>query len=117
MVILPFNTGALLALNHVHIAKIRMDYFIHFALFLPWACFYSYAFSPAGFFSHLIMIAAGLLMAIAAEGIQHFLVYRSFNIHDMVGNLIGILAGSLLLATPLPGKISQFLHHMRKNNS
>jgi VanZ family protein len=54
-----------------------------------------------------MVLGAGLGLAAGLEGLQCGLSYRSWNVNDMIGNMIGILLGSGLAwlnhARPDPG--------------
>ena len=43
------------------------------------------------------MVIAGLLMAFATEGVQYCLIYRAYNINDLLANFLGVLLGSFAL--------------------
>ncbi len=78
------------SLNDIFILELRSDYLIHALQFLPWM-FFGMKINK----SFLLWLIAGLFFASITEGIQYFLTYRSFNINDLIANLIGVLLGSI----------------------
>ena len=96
--VLPINSGSS-SLNNTFIIHIRLDYLLHAILFIPWAFLYLLTFRPVKWNGKLMMVAAGLLMAFATEGVQYFLTYRSYNINDLLSNFLGVVLGSLVLFT------------------
>ena len=100
LAILPIN-GVSSPLNHTFIVKIRLDYLFHSLVFIPWMLIISFAFSYGNRSKKIsyipIWLFYGLLAAFITEGIQYFLPYRSFNINDLLANLIGVILGISLL--------------------
>jgi glycopeptide antibiotics resistance protein len=97
MTVLPLNGSSSAHLNDIYVVNIRLDFLIHSILFIPWIFLYTVSFRPAGVSEKLLMIAAGLLMAFATEGVQYFLTYRSYNINDLLSNFLGVLLGCIAL--------------------
>ena len=96
LAILPINGGESV-INHTYVIKIRLDYLIHFAIYLPWMfllrMFTGYTFGnnlPAT----LLLILVGLIFALSNEFVQYLLPYRAFNINDLLANGLGVLLGS-----------------------
>jgi len=58
------------------------------ALFLPWA-FFGVKLNK----NLLLWFCLGILFAAGTEGLQYLLPYRSFNISDMIANMIGVVLG------------------------
>ncbi len=90
-------TGANVDLNRVELASIRPTDLVHLAMFLPWALVGTFIVHrrPEG---RLLRAAGwlllGLAVAVAAEGVQYWLPYRSFNWSDMGFNVAGVLLGA-----------------------
>jgi VanZ family protein len=97
--ILPLNSNSSRLLGNVFMVHIRLDYLIHSIIFTPWTLLYLITFRPVKILDKSIMIGKGLLMASATEGVQYFLTYRSYNINDLLANLLGVVLGSVLLFT------------------
>ena len=97
MAILPLNGFTTTAMNHVYIVRIRLDFFLHGILYLPWCFVYRSSFHPKGLAATLLMVSAGLLMAFATEGVQYFLTYRTYNINDLLSNFLGVLLSVIAL--------------------
>ena len=85
-IIFPFKTAS--QLNHLTILHFRGDYFVHALLFLPWAFFRrGFCIKPLGW------LLLGLAFAAGTEGLQHFVPYRTWNVNDLVANVLGMVAG------------------------
>jgi len=95
--VLPLNGDTGKKLDNTFILTFRLDHLLHSLLYVPYVLLYLLAVRPPGRAGRLLLIGAGILTAIATEGIQYFLPYRGFSIVDMISNLFGVLAGSLAL--------------------
>jgi VanZ family protein len=95
--VLPINSSGS-SINHTFIVSIRMDYLLHFSIFLPWM-FLMRLHSGLSFHKStwrpLSWIFLGLLFAICTEIVQYFLPYRAFNINDLLANGLGVVLGFL----------------------
>lgn len=80
--------GESAVLNNTFIISFRADHILHALVFVPWAFFCVKLNKKL-----LPWFVWGLLYAICAEGIQYLIPYRSFNISDMLSNMIGVSAG------------------------
>jgi glycopeptide antibiotics resistance protein len=86
VIMLPVNNSDS-ELNQSWFLGIRMDYWMHVLAFTPWM------FLKKTIHRNLTnntWMLIGFLLAIALEGIQNFLPYRSFNLLDMAANAAGI---------------------------
>ena len=92
LMVLPINREESF-LNDIYIVHIRLDYITHMLVFLPYLFLFRRVYS-AGIIPSLIL---GCLFAAFSEYIQYLLPYRAFNINDLIGNVIGIVTGSILL--------------------
>ena len=102
LAVLPLNSTSLI-LNNTYVISIRLDYLVHFAVYIPWMFLVWVAYKVnfrSNFKKAFLWILIGLLFACVSEGIQYFLTYRSFNINDMLGNSIGVVLGSAFFAFP-----------------
>jgi len=75
-------------LNNTFIISFRADHILHALVFIPWA-FFCIRLKK----NLLPWFVWGILYAIGAESIQYLLPYRSFNISDMLSNMIGVVVG------------------------
>jgi glycopeptide antibiotics resistance protein len=107
--VLPVNGGDSL-LNDRFILSIRLDYLVHFALFIPWMLLI-WIFTGVRFNNTPLKasgwIVAGLILAVSSEYLQYFLPYRAFNINDLVANCLGVLLGSVFFFFKKPGFMNQ----------
>lgn len=94
--VLPIN-GSSSPLNHIYLIHIRLDYLGHAALFVPWVPLVVwlgiFGQKRTFFWILAITILSGVLLGTLTEGIQYFLSYRSFNINDLIANILGVLLG------------------------
>ena len=95
--ILPINSSGAI-INHTFIVSIRLDYFLHCIIFLPWLLLmrkFSRTNIQLPFTKSFMWIIAGLFFAVFIEAVQFYLPYRAFNINDLLANGLGILLGAL----------------------
>lgn len=76
------------------LGEFRLDYFTHALIFLPWSSFRCLFFKR----KKVVWFTVGFLFAIAMEGSQYFLTYRSFNWYDMLFNVLGLALGYLVFS-------------------
>ena len=93
MAVLPINSTTNTTLTDVHMINIRLDHLLHATLFIPWAFLNLLTFRPVRWDEKLMLVVYGLLMASAAEGVQYFLIYRSYNVNDLIANWMGMVVG------------------------
>lgn len=91
LTVLPLNTNSPNSLNDISILHFRGDYFFHALLFMPWVFLIHAMKEPIW-----LWLLLGLLFSSGCEFIQYFLPYRSFNINDLLANIIGIALGFLI---------------------
>ena len=100
--VLPVN-GSSSSLNHVYIIHLRLDYWVHMVMFLPWMGISLLGFrgwmSKPGkpFQKTALILLAGILFAAACESIQYLATWRTFNINDLLANILGVLLGIISL--------------------
>ena len=103
--------GAGIVLNNTHILSIRLDYLVHFAIFIPlmWLVCNAYGVSfKLNVGKAVLWVVFGLVLAWLSEGVQYFIPYRAFNINDLVANTIGVLLGAVFFIFPVGQGI---VHH------
>ena len=89
---LPLN-GFSTELNNVTIITFRGDYFFHCLMYSPFLMLAS----TLRISSLLKILVLGLILATSMEYIQYLLPYRTFNINDLLANVIGVMLGFLPL--------------------
>lgn len=89
MVLVPLS-GLNGTLANTSVLQLRLDYLVHGLAFAPLVVLWR-----LGFPGHRLWlsIAAGLVLAVGLEGIQHALPYRAWNVNDAIGNVTGLVAG------------------------
>ena len=75
-------------LENKFIINFRLDHILHALEFIPWAFFCMMLGRNTWF-----CFALGILFAVGTEVLQCAIPYRSFNINDMIANIIGIGIG------------------------
>jgi VanZ family protein len=85
-------------LNKIKILAIRLDYLLHFLLFIPWMILARWRWARGEREKSVFLLAAGagLFLAGFSEVIQIFVPYRSFSLHDFAANGIGLLIGAVI---------------------
>jgi len=110
LVVLPLNDAKTSFLTDTYVVKIRLDYLVHIAVFLPFLLFVKLAYpAPLSW-----MFLAGLVFAGFCEGIQYLLLYRSFNVNDLLANMIGIVIGVILVVGPVWGWLERGAFRVRR---
>ena len=95
LAVLPINSSGS-SINHTFIVSIRLDYLLHFAIFIPWVFLLQKVTQlnlrsfPAKTLGWLVV---GVLFALSTEAIQYPLPYRAFNINDLLANGLGVVLG------------------------
>jgi len=99
LVVLPLNDAKSSILTDNYLVKIRLDYLVHIIIFLPFILLVKISYTM----NILNIIFLGLLFAGICEGVQYLLPYRSFNINDLLANMIGTAIGIILVVGPVLG--------------
>ena len=86
--------------EYVHITM-RPDQILHFILFMPY-CIFLRIWLKIDIYSNpwlsVVMILIGLFLAFSLEALHIILPYRSFEIGDLLANLLGTIIGSSAFA-------------------
>jgi len=96
--ILPVN-GEKSSVNQVFIIHIRLDYWIHAVMFVPWMGLAILSYRGAGSVAgrpallNVLLFVSGILFAFFCESVQYFTTWRTFNINDLIANFLGVLLG------------------------
>jgi VanZ family protein len=111
LAVLPINSSGN-SINHTYVVSIRLDYVLHFAIFIPWMVLL-WRLTGNGFRKDtgkaVLWILLALLFAMANEAVQYFLPYRAFNINDLIANGVGVLLGAVVFGFP------SLQYHFNKN--
>ncbi len=98
-ILLPINNKDS-KINTFTFLKVRLDYILHAFLFMPWMLL-----KPNKSIKRYVWFMIGIGLAVLTECLQYPLPYRSFNLNDLVFNMLGIIVGTLII----------FLHLYNKN--
>lgn len=93
MVTVPLE-GVNTTMSDTFVFELRLDYLVHVVAFAPLVVLWRLGFP--GHSVWMIMVA-GVVLAVGLEGVQYLLPYRSWNVNDAVGNMIGVGIGCLVL--------------------
>jgi len=110
---LPLNDKDSSLLNNItntYVVKIRLDYLVHLVFFLPFILLVKIAYQ----IPFLQALLTGILFAVLCEGLQYLLPYRSFNINDLIANMIGIGIGVILVVDPVWGWLEREAYRVKK---
>ena len=93
LAVLPINGKDSSAINQTYVlSEIRLDYFLHSFLLAPWMPLRMfYGRTPPR--KALFWLISGLSLACLTEVIQYFLSYRTYNVIDLLANLLGVWIG------------------------
>jgi VanZ family protein len=96
--ILTTSIHPVVRLNKIKVFSIRLDYLLHFLLFIPWMILARWRWAGMDRNRAVFYWAAGagLFLAGLTEVIQIFVPYRSFSLHDFAANSLGIAFGALI---------------------
>lgn len=87
-------------LSDTFVLELRLDHLLHALMFAPLAVLWR-----LGFPGHSMwrIALAGMLLAVGLEGVQYVLPYRSWNVNDIVGNIVGLGLGGIPILCRFPG--------------
>ena len=91
--VVPFSTPGT-PFNDIHVLSLRLDYLLHALVFIPLVPLWRFSWPAHPIW---LVVVLGLCLAAAAEGIHYFLPYRSYNINDLLGNIIGVVLGTVAM--------------------
>lgn len=96
--VLTASIHPVVRLNKIRILKIRLDYILHFILFIPWMVLARWRWAGGDKALGLFYLAAGvgLFLAGLTEIIQIYVPYRSFSLNDFTASSLGIFVGALI---------------------
>jgi glycopeptide antibiotics resistance protein len=99
LAVLPINSDTSSSLNNIFVVRVRLDYLLHFIIFLPWMFLLrrvrgeNFRDAPL---RTMGLILLSVLFASSTELVQYFLAYRTFNINDLIANSLGVLLGAVV---------------------
>ncbi|MBS4014219.1 MAG: VanZ family protein [Bacteroidetes bacterium] len=96
LTIIPFQKSTLSDINEIYVLEVRLDYLFHIILFLPWVFICEFSFGGFTNKGRIFVLLVGVFLAAASELFQLMILYRAFNINDLIYNVAGILAGSII---------------------
>jgi len=96
--VLTASIHPVVRLNKIRILEIRLDYILHFILFIPWMILARWRWARGEREQMIFYLAAGagLFLAGLTEIIQIYVPYRSFSLNDFTANSLGIFVGALI---------------------
>jgi VanZ family protein len=89
--ILPINSNDS-SLNNNYFVKIRWDYLGHFLAY-SFLGVVGFLYAKLKSFNILLFFFFILSFSVGAEYLQMFISWRSFNINDLLANLLGVMIG------------------------
>jgi len=94
LVAFPFKIIGVENLDKVMVVRFRLDHLIHIAAFFTVYPLLAFAFP---YLKKRYLFFLALSFSVLTEVLQYFLPYRSYHTTDMLANVMGMLAGWLLL--------------------
>ncbi len=99
LAVLPINGRDSSVINQTYVlSEVRLDYFLHSFLLAPWMPL-RMLYGKTNPRKALFWLILGLPLACLTEVVQYFLPYRTYNIIDLMANILGLLIG--LAAWPI----------------
>ncbi|MCA1786287.1 MAG: VanZ family protein [Desulfobacteraceae bacterium] len=77
-------------LSDTFVFELRLDYLVHVLVFAPVVVLWKLGFPRH---SMWVIMGVGVVLAVGLEGVQYLLPYRSWNVNDAVGNVVGVVLG------------------------
>ncbi|MFN3554353.1 MAG: VanZ family protein [Bacteroidales bacterium] len=96
LVLFPFSSVGVEGLNNTYVVKLRLDHLLHVLAFVPLYPLLVVALKPRGGWHLLMVFILACALAVALEGVQYFVDYRSFNPMDMLANGVGVVVGAVV---------------------
>ena len=96
LVLFPFSSVGVEGLNNTYVVKLRLDHLLHVLAFVPLYPLLVVALNPRGGWHLLLVFILACALAVALEGVQYFVDYRSFNPMDMLANGVGVVVGAVV---------------------
>lgn len=94
VVISLMPTGGLnISLESVKVVSLRADYLLHALAFIPFFGLWKWRWPHHPWWA---VVLIGLLVAAASEGSHYVIPYRSYNVNDLIANMLGVSIGALL---------------------
>jgi hypothetical protein len=91
MVVVPLG-GLNTTLSDTFVFELRLDYLVHALVFVPVVVLWKLGFPGQSLWK---IVGVGMVLAVGLEGVQYFLPYRSWNVNDAVGNVVGVVLGGV----------------------
>ena len=85
------------------------DKLVHLGMFLVWALAVQYDFGTEPVARRVIFLVAGLVFSTVTEVLQIVVEGRSFDVYDMIADMIGLITG-LLIGGPIVRWLKQVLY-------
>ena len=89
--LLPIN-GSSSALNNNYLLTIRWDYLVHAMIYLPVPVLVFLTWKSLPFWQVFVI---SLALGAGLELVQYLTSWRAFNLNDLVGNVVGVVLGSI----------------------
>ena len=85
------------------------DKLVHMGMFLMWALAVQYDFGARRLSRLVIILLSGIAFSALTEVVQIMVEGRSFDIYDMIADIVGLLAG-LLIGRPIIEWLRELIH-------
>ncbi len=95
LAVFPFSQAGLKSVNTIYVVSFRLDHIIHLLVFAPFYSLVALSFPPKIFLQNIVIAVVVIFTSLAAEYVQFYLPYRTFNPADLLANLGGAILGWL----------------------
>jgi VanZ family protein len=96
LAVFPFSQAGLKSVNTVYVVSFRLDHILHLLVFAPFYSLMAISFPPKTLTRNLLIVLVVIFISLAAEYVQFFLPYRTFNPADLLANFGGAVLGLML---------------------
>lgn len=94
--VFPFSAAGMQDVTGIYVVNFRLDHLLHLLAFIPLYPLAQWIVRPSDLSRMVLLLLVCLLVGMLAEGVQYFLMYRSFNPADLLSNGAGVLVGFIL---------------------
>jgi len=96
LAVFPFSQAGMKSINTVYVVSFRLDHIMHLLAFAPFYSLVAITFPPKTSVQNFLIAIVVIFTSLAAEYVQFFLPYRTFNPADLLANFGGAFLGWML---------------------
>lgn len=96
LAVFPFSQAGLKSVNTIYVVSFRLDHIMHLLAFAPFYSLVALSFPPKTLARNFLIALVVVVTSLAAEYVQYFLPYRTYNPADLLANFGGAVLGWML---------------------